>query len=766
MMFQASPAHRRKKVANLARPGVRTGVSVVSGLVLVACAQHGSYQQAPESAPILLGPAISSNSTPLDATFECLAARMPEGAAPFAIGVGEVRDYTAKSSINEGAIITQGGSLMVMSALGKLKPAVTLHERFDPRVGELELIYTDRRQLGSGRMHPLESEQGRLVPWIPYFGGTIIQSDYFVVGGVTELNYAIQSGGFSARVSNIGPRARSFTLNVAADMRIVDTKSLIVAHTVSLQKQVVGFEVDADVFRFFGSRLFDITLGTRNLEPIQLAVRVVLELAVLELVAKISGLPLGECLYPAVEAGLVSAAYVPPVSVPPEPTAPPRPKAFRVFFDFNSAALSGEARRTIADAAEAIKLVPETRVQVVGNTDNVGSASYNEALSLLRANAVADELERNGVDRRDMVIVGRGFEQLLVTTPDGTPERRNRRVEIILEDPPAAAEPPPVPRRDAAVQFQPPPRAPAGSSRSLRAPRPPQPRGRPEGPIPLTPRSEPAQVSAPTAPADTPVAAVQMPAAPSEREAAAAESAAPAEPRRQQTVDGAADQASPARVVSTSDTETRVTEPRFVEDGTASPSSTVPQRANAAAIQPIEDRSAPAALPPASRPVPIARSAGGVQDAELARTAAPAAAEQPPRASSQAPAAAEPVELGLSGSPFQGTDSGVVLRRPDAEMRPPIPSYLEQPLRPGMGRTQPSSLYGPGGRGTEQAPPPVEPPQRRSADDGDRPSGDSLRTINVGPLAPRRPDAREAPREEGPVIILGAATDPATGDAA
>lgn len=248
-----------------------------------------------------------------------------------AIGVGEVRDFTGKSSINEGATITQGGSLMVMSALGKLGRGIRIHERFDPRVGELELIYTDRRQLGDGRAYNIpEGNRTRQVPWLPYMGGSILQSQFYIVGGITEVNWSIQSGGFSARVNGVGPRARSFVMSIAADLRIVDTRSLVVAHTVSLQKQVIGHEIDADVFRFFGDRLFDVSIGTRNLEPVQLAVRVALELGVLELVSHVSRAPLEGCLDRAVEAGLVSRAYVPPqFPPPPEPepvVVPPAPQ--------------------------------------------------------------------------------------------------------------------------------------------------------------------------------------------------------------------------------------------------------------------------------------------------------------------------------------------------------------------------------------------------------------------------------------------------------
>lgn len=335
---------------------VRGAASAALLLSLAACASQSVRRPGPESAPIVRGPAITDNSTLLEPMYACYrdalrGARRSPGSdpGPMSISVGEVRDYTGKSSINEGAALTQGGTLMVMSALGRLAPAVRIHERFDPRVGELELIYADRRQLGDGRAYgvpgPVPGQMQR-VPWLPYAGGTIMRSRYFIVGGITELNWNVQSGGAEGLVNGAGASARVFTASIAADLRIVDTSSLVVLRTVSLQKQVTGHEVGLNIFRFFGSRLFDISAGLRNQEPIQLAVRATLEIGVLELLASVSGVPFQPCAASAVAAGILSRGYdmetvrthepspqppfwpepLPvevPVSAPPPPPPPP-----------------------------------------------------------------------------------------------------------------------------------------------------------------------------------------------------------------------------------------------------------------------------------------------------------------------------------------------------------------------------------------------------------------------------------------------------------
>lgn len=233
--------------------------------------------------------AVSRNITPYDGILGCFGEQIAD--RPISIAVGNVRDYTGKSASEEGFAITQGGSLMAYSALGKIGSGVRIHERFDTSIADAELAYIKDRKLGDGRTHEVPDAatgEPREVPWKPYFGGSVLQSEYYIVGGITELNYNIRSGGAELQVDAVGPKARQYVSNVAVDLRIVGTQSLRVYKTVSVQKQVVGYEVGFGVFRFFGSELFDLNVGEKNQEPLQLAVRVAIEDAVLQLVADIA----------------------------------------------------------------------------------------------------------------------------------------------------------------------------------------------------------------------------------------------------------------------------------------------------------------------------------------------------------------------------------------------------------------------------------------------------------------------------------------------
>lgn len=109
------------------------------------------------------------------------------------------------------------------------------------------------------------------------------------------------------------------------------------------------------------------------------------------------------------------------------------PRAFTIFFEFDKALISADADRVIAQAAETAKAGVFTRIRATGHTDTVGTARYNMALSIRRANAVRDVLVREGIPATQIVVVGRGETQLLVPTPDSINEPRNRRVEIVIE---------------------------------------------------------------------------------------------------------------------------------------------------------------------------------------------------------------------------------------------------------------------------------------------------------------------------------------------
>ena len=124
----------------------------------------------------------------------------------------------------------------------------------------------------------------------------------------------------------------------------------------------------------------------------------------------------------------------PPVAAPPVAPAPApiARRVFLVFFDWDRASITADGMRVVQQAAEAFRSGAPVQLQVTGYTDASGSAGYNQRLSERRANAVADALARLGVPRNDMMVSGRGKNDLRVPTADGVREPQNRRVEIVF----------------------------------------------------------------------------------------------------------------------------------------------------------------------------------------------------------------------------------------------------------------------------------------------------------------------------------------------
>jgi curli biogenesis system outer membrane secretion channel CsgG/outer membrane protein OmpA-like peptidoglycan-associated protein len=253
---------------------------------------------APGETPIVIGPPVRDNYTPMNPALACLADQIEQSPQPkLTIAVDDIKDYTGQYNINEGNAITQGGSLMVMSALGKLGGAVNVADRFNTDVAQMELGFLNQRELGDGSEHSVGAGPGqKSVPWIPYYGGSIVASRYYITGGITELNYNIQSGGVQFQVNNLGPEDRVYNEDIGIDLELVDTKTLLVVKSVSLVKELTGYEVGFNIFQFFGNSLYNLNIGNKSQEPAQLGVRTLLEEGVVRLVAAAEGLSPEPCL--------------------------------------------------------------------------------------------------------------------------------------------------------------------------------------------------------------------------------------------------------------------------------------------------------------------------------------------------------------------------------------------------------------------------------------------------------------------------------------
>lgn len=109
-------------------------------------------------------------------------------------------------------------------------------------------------------------------------------------------------------------------------------------------------------------------------------------------------------------------------------------KTFRIAFAFGSSELD-ENGRIIIDLgfADIAKQFANSRIRIIGHTDNIGDAQDNLALSKQRAQAIANYLvKKYGFDRNRFIVVGKGESVPIANNNTDAGRAKNRRVEIQL----------------------------------------------------------------------------------------------------------------------------------------------------------------------------------------------------------------------------------------------------------------------------------------------------------------------------------------------
>ncbi len=274
---------------------------LLSTSLLAGCAstrfdpETGLYAEPVGGAP------ATANATPLTPALTCLADQAGgRGLLAPRLAVGEIADLTGKLDLETGRRVTQGASLFAVTAFGRA--GVPLVERADQTVAEVERTYAAAQVLsdaptGAGQ------DPGPVRPVNP---GQIAGSRFYLVGGITELNYNIESSGGEIGVGALDPEdpktllgGSRFVMNVAVDLRLVDSISQEVVAIAAYQKQIVGREIRAGVFDIFGGVAVDLSGGKSALEPLQLGVRALIERGVYDVAAELYGLTDSACLPPA-----------------------------------------------------------------------------------------------------------------------------------------------------------------------------------------------------------------------------------------------------------------------------------------------------------------------------------------------------------------------------------------------------------------------------------------------------------------------------------
>jgi outer membrane protein OmpA-like peptidoglycan-associated protein len=109
---------------------------------------------------------------------------------------------------------------------------------------------------------------------------------------------------------------------------------------------------------------------------------------------------------------------------------PGKPATFTLYFLEGRDELTPESKLELDKVFSELKRRPLPDIVVTGHSDTVGSLSFNDKLSLQRAERLREMLVELGIPAERIQATGRGKRELMVPTEDNVSEPRNRRVEI------------------------------------------------------------------------------------------------------------------------------------------------------------------------------------------------------------------------------------------------------------------------------------------------------------------------------------------------
>ncbi len=104
-----------------------------------------------------------------------------------------------------------------------------------------------------------------------------------------------------------------------------------------------------------------------------------------------------------------------------------------VHFAFDSAKIANEEASKVEEFANFLNKYPTTKAQINAYTDSLGTESYNQKLSLKRADSVKSALVKYGVDANRITTIGHGENNPVASNDTEEGRLENRRVEGTIQ---------------------------------------------------------------------------------------------------------------------------------------------------------------------------------------------------------------------------------------------------------------------------------------------------------------------------------------------
>ena len=105
-----------------------------------------------------------------------------------------------------------------------------------------------------------------------------------------------------------------------------------------------------------------------------------------------------------------------------------------VYFDYNSAGITGSTKETLTANAEFLKKNASLKIQVEGHADERGSVQFNLALGERRAKTVRDFLVSAGVASARLSVISLGKEKPVSFGHDEESWSLNRRANFVVTE--------------------------------------------------------------------------------------------------------------------------------------------------------------------------------------------------------------------------------------------------------------------------------------------------------------------------------------------